>query len=139
VSAAFSLPLACSSTSILWPRAKSQQAAQWSQVLSELKKVEPRNEQSVEEGEAKLKELTSESRNLAAKGKEIEDMVYDLKAVNSHERPVVDRRTPVELVSNIEAKGREISHALEALRQTRGLESSGISSAREPVNDLQSS
>jgi type I restriction enzyme M protein len=41
---------------------------------------------------------------------------YDLKAVNPHARVVEDTRTPEELLDLIEAKGREVSVALETLR-----------------------
>jgi len=96
--------------------AKSQQAAQWSQRTADLKKARPRDDQAIEEAEAKAKELTRASRDLAAKAKEIEDAVYDLKAVNPHKRPVVDTRTPEELMDIIEAKGKEVAVALAALR-----------------------
>lgn len=96
--------------------AKSQQAAQWSERLKDLKKTKPRDEAAIEEAEAKAKELAREARDLAAKAKEIEDAVYDLKAVNPHKRPVVDTRTPEELMDIIEAKGQEIAEALAVLR-----------------------
>jgi type I restriction enzyme M protein len=96
--------------------AKSQQAAQWSQRVADLKKARPRDGQAIEEAEAKVKELTRESRDLAAKAKEIEDAVYDLKAVNPHKKPNVDTRTPEELMNIIEAKGKEVADALAALR-----------------------
>lgn len=95
---------------------KSQQAAQWSQRLIDMRKAKPRDDQALEEAEATVKQMTRESRNLAAKAKEIEDAVYDLKAVNPHKRSAVDRRTPEELISIIEAKGREVADALAALR-----------------------
>ncbi len=53
---------------------------------------------------------------MAAKAKEIEDAVYDLKAVNPNKKPEIDRRTPEELMTIIEAKGQEIVAALAALR-----------------------
>jgi type I restriction enzyme M protein len=96
--------------------AKSQQAAQWSERLKDLKKTKPRDEAAIEEAEAKAKELAREARDLAAKAKEIEDAVYDLKAVNPHKKPVVDTRTPEELMDIIEAKGQEIAEALAVLR-----------------------
>jgi len=96
--------------------AKSQQAAQWSQRVADLKKAKPRNDQAIEEAEAKVKELTRESRDLAGKAKEIEDAVYDLKAVNPNKKPNVDTRTPEDLMNIIEAKGKEIADALAALR-----------------------
>ena len=68
------------------------------------------------EDKDKSKALAKESREAAAKAKEIEDGVYDLKAVNPNKKPVVDTRTPEELLDMIEAKGREIAEALAALR-----------------------
>lgn len=97
---------------------KSQHAAQWSQRLAEMKKAKPRDDHAIEEAEARFKELTRESRELAAKAKEIEDAVYDLKAVNPHRKDVEDTRTPEQLMEIIEAKGREISAALAALRES---------------------
>lgn len=99
--------------------AKGQQAAQWSEKLKDLKKAKPRDDAAIEEAEAKVKELTREARDLAAKAKEIEDAVYDLKAVNPNKKPVVDTRTPEELMDIIEAKGREVAEALAALRSAR--------------------
>jgi len=101
--------------------AKGQQAAQWAQRLTELKKAKPRDENAIEEAEAKIKELTRASRELASKAKEIEDAVYDLKAVNPNRKPVVDTRTPEELLDIIEAKGREVAEALAGLRVRRAM------------------
>ncbi|MCX5977357.1 MAG: N-6 DNA methylase [Coprothermobacterota bacterium] len=98
--------------------AKVRQAAQWSQRVADLKKVQPRDDQSIEAAEAKVAELTREARDLAAKAKEIDDAVYDLKAVNPHKKPDVDERTPEELMDIIEAKGREVAEALATLRET---------------------
>jgi type I restriction enzyme M protein len=53
---------------------------------------------------------------LAGKAKEIEDVVYDLKAVNPHKKLNVDTRTPEDLMNIIEAKGKEVAEALAALR-----------------------
>jgi type I restriction enzyme M protein len=99
--------------------AKSQQAAQWSQRVADLKKARPHDDRAIEEAEAKVKELTRDSRDLAAKAKEMEDAVYDLKAVNPHKKPNMDTRTPEELMNIIEAKGKEVAEALAALRRTR--------------------
>lgn len=96
--------------------AKSQQAAQWSERLKDLKKAKPRDEAVIEQAETKAKGLAREARDLAAKAKEIEDAVYDLKAVNPHRKPVIDTRTPDELMDIIEAKGRQVAEALAALR-----------------------
>lgn len=99
--------------------AKSQQAAQWSQRVTDLKKVRPRDDQAVEAAQVKVKDLTRESRDLVAKAKEIEDAVYDLKAVNPHKKSVVDTRTPEELMDIIEAKGKEVAAALAVLRERK--------------------
>jgi type I restriction enzyme M protein len=95
---------------------KSQQAAQWNERLKELKRASPRDDKAIEEAEAKVAELSREARDLASKAKEIEDAVYDLKAVNPNRKPDVDKRTPEELMDLIEAKGREVSEALAVLR-----------------------
>jgi type I restriction enzyme M protein len=97
--------------------AKAQEAARWSQRSADLKKTKPRDEQAIKEADAKTKELTRESRDLSAAAKEIEDAVYDLKAVNPHKTPIVDKRTPEELLDLIEAKGKEITDALAVLRE----------------------
>ncbi len=81
-----------------------------------LKKAMPRDDQAIEEALVTVKALTRESRDLAAKAKEIEDAVYDLKAVNPHKKPDVDERTPEDLLNIIEAKGREVAEALALLR-----------------------
>src|SRR5208337_442263 len=96
--------------------AKSQKAAQLAQSVADLKKARPRNDRAIAETEAKIAELTRESRELAAKAKEIEDAVYDLKAVSPHKKSDVDERTPEELLNIIEAKGLEVAEALTVLR-----------------------
>jgi type I restriction enzyme M protein len=98
---------------------KGQESALWAQKAAELKKAKPRNDQAIEEAETKSKELARESRDLAARAKEIEDAVYDLKAVNPYKKQIVDDRTPEELINIIEAKGKEIAEALAALRATQ--------------------
>jgi hypothetical protein len=85
----------------------------WILFLRILDEKEHREQQ---EAEAKVRELTRESRDLAAKAKEIEDAVYDLKAVNPNKKPNVDTRTLEELIDIIEAKGREVAEALAKLR-----------------------
>ena len=95
---------------------KGQQATKWKEQMKALKKARPRDQAAIEEAETKAKELARESRELVAKAKEIEDAVYDLKAVNPHKKPVVDMRTPEELLEIIEAKGKEIVDALASLR-----------------------
>jgi type I restriction enzyme M protein len=48
---------------------------------------------------------------------EIEAKNYDLKAVNPNAKNREDTRTPEELLDFIEAKGREVTEALVALRK----------------------
>ena len=47
---------------------------------------------------------------------DIEKKNYDIKAVNPHKKEIVDTRTPEELISVIEDKGKEISTLLEKLK-----------------------
>lgn len=54
----------------------------WSERLKELKKGKQRDEAAVAEAEAGVKGVSREAKELFAKAKEIEDAVYDLKAVN---------------------------------------------------------
>ena len=68
------------------------------------------------ETETALASHTREARDCAAKAGEIEDAVYYLKAVNPNKKPEIDDRTPADLLALIEAKGREITTALTALR-----------------------
>ncbi|MDD5673923.1 MAG: N-6 DNA methylase [Chitinivibrionales bacterium] len=96
---------------------KGQQAAQWNERLKDLKKAKPVDDDAIAKAEAKIAELTRESRDLANKAKEIEDSVYDLKAVNPNKKSVVDTRTPEDLMDIIEAKGKEITEALAVLRK----------------------
>ena len=110
IAAAEAKPLADQAT------AKRQQEAQWNAQLRELKKAKPRDELAIAEVEAKVKALKAEARALANDAKRIEDAVYDLKAVNPHKKPVVDTRTPEELMEIIETKGQEVAEALAVLR-----------------------
>jgi type I restriction enzyme M protein len=93
-----------------------QQVAQWKERLKELRRANGPADPPAAEAEAKIKALTKEAKDAAAKAKEVEDAVYDLKAVNPNRRPSVDTRTPEELLDIIEAKGKEIAEALATLR-----------------------
>lgn len=95
---------------------KSQQATEWGSRLKELKKARPQNKQAIAEAETNAKKLDRAARDLAAKAKDIEDAVYDLKAVNPNKKPIVDARTPEELVATIEEKGKAIAAALAMLK-----------------------
>jgi hypothetical protein len=67
--------------------------------------------------EQRIAALTKEARELAGQAEDIENAVYDLKAVNPHARNEEGARTPEELLDIIEAKGREIAEALAVLRR----------------------
>ncbi len=84
-------------------RKKKQEAAQWKERLTVLKKpkAKDRNKKAIEEADLKIKALTKEAREQAAKAEDIENAVYDLKAVNPHRKPVVDTRIPDELLDII--------------------------------------
>ena len=56
------------------------------------------------------------ARDATAKAQNIEDAVYDLKAVNPSEKKVTDTRTPAQLLEAIAEKGREVDAALAQLR-----------------------
>ena len=55
-------------------------------------------------------------RSWTIERKEIEARGYDLKAVNPNATSTEDTRTPEELLDIIEAKGREVTEAIAALR-----------------------
>jgi len=69
------------------------------------------------ETEQKITELIKEAREQSAKANEIEDAVYDLKAVNPNAKGEGDTRAPEELLDLIEVKNLEIMEALSALRK----------------------
>ena len=98
-------------------RARSQEAERLKERLAELKRTRPRDEASLEETEGKFKALLKEARQAASKAEDIENEVYDLKAVNPHRVVEVDRRTPAQLLDLIELKGREVAEALDKLRR----------------------
>ncbi|WP_223294228.1 N-6 DNA methylase [Chlorobium phaeobacteroides] len=96
--------------------ATSQKVAQLSERLKELKKTFARKSKVIEEAEKMIADLTREARTNAAKAKEIQDAVYDLKAVNPNKKADTDNHTPEDLLDIIETKGREIAEALAVLR-----------------------
>ena len=96
---------------------KSQEAEQWKERLKDLKKQKLHDARAIVEAEEKVKTLTKEAKDAAGRAKEIEDAVYDLKAVNPNKKPKIDTRTPEQLLDIIEAKGKEIAEALAILRK----------------------
>ena len=95
--------------------AKARQAVQINERLKALKKARPLDTSAVAETETALAAVTREARELTARSGEIEDAVYDLKAVNPNKKPEGDDRTPEDLLALIEAKGLEITEALSHL------------------------
>jgi type I restriction enzyme M protein len=53
---------------------------------------------------------------LENQAQDIENAVYNLKAVNPNAKSDEDKRTPEELLDLIEAKGKEVAESLAALR-----------------------
>ena len=99
-------------------RAKSQQAAALKEEISDLKKLRgtDRNITAIEQAETDMKATAKEARELQNKAEDIEAAVYDLKAVNPNKKPVVDTRSPDQIITVIKEKGREISEALARLK-----------------------
>jgi len=64
-------------------------------------------------------ERANSERSWVVERKDIDAKGYDLKAVNPNARSQEDRRTPEELLDLIEAKGREVTEAVAALRTLR--------------------
>ena len=95
--------------------AKLQEAGRLREELAELKKSKAK-QTKIDEADRRIAELTKEARELSARAVDIENAVYDLKAVNPNKVSTEDTRTPAELLDFIEAKGREVAEALAALR-----------------------
>ena len=99
--------------------ASHRETVRWEERVRKLKKAKPRNKCEIDKAVEEKKKLDREAKKLANKAQEIENAVYDLKAVNPNKKPVVDTRTPEELMDVIEAKGVEIAEALTMLRKSR--------------------
>jgi len=97
-------------------RAKDQEAARWKEQLADLKKASRPDKKALAEAEQRISELIKAARELANQAEEIENAVYDLKAVNPNAKNDEDKRTPEELLDLIEAKGKEVAEALATLR-----------------------
>ena len=97
-------------------RAKAREADRAKDELAALKKAKPRDEAAIAASEATVRDLLKQAREATSKADDIENAVYDLKAVNPHRKSEVDRRTPAELLDLVEAKGVEIAEALKKLR-----------------------
>jgi type I restriction enzyme M protein len=101
-------------------RKKSQEADRIKDRLVELKKAKPRDETAVASAEAQIASVVKAAREAMNRADDIDNAVYDLKAVNPHRKVHVDQRTPAELLDLIEAKGIEVAAAVAALRAMTG-------------------
>lgn len=92
----------------------------WYYDLSDVKvtKRQPLRLTHFDELFALLPSRADSARSWTVSRADIEGRSYDLKAVNPNRAPAVDTRTPAELLDIIEAKGREVTDALAALRRS---------------------
>ena len=97
-------------------RTKAREADRTKDELAALKKAKPRDEATIAASEATVRGFLKQAREATSKADDIENAVYDLKAVNPHRIQEVDRRTPTELLDLVEAKTVEIAEALKKLR-----------------------
>jgi type I restriction enzyme M protein len=97
-------------------RGKFQEANRIKDYLAKLKKAKPHDETAIGEAKTKVAGVLKEAREATNKADDIENAVYDLKAVNPNRKADSDRRTPAELLDLIEVKGREVAEALATLR-----------------------
>jgi type I restriction enzyme M protein len=97
-------------------RGKFQEANRIKDDLAELEKAKPHDQTAIGEAKTKIANLRKEAREATSRAYDIENAVYDLKAVNPNRTADIDRRTPVELLDLIEVKGREVADALATLR-----------------------
>ena len=90
-------------------REKTREADRAKDELGELKKAKPRDEAAIADAEATVRDLLKQGREATSKAEDIDNAVYDLKAVNPHRKAEIDRRTPAELFDLVEATGLEIA------------------------------
>ena len=86
------------------------------QRLIDLKQRNPRHPAAETEAQDRYQALIKAAREFTAKAQEIEDAVYDLKAVNPNAKADQEARTPAELLDFIAEKGQEVAAALGRLR-----------------------
>ncbi|MBL8820638.1 MAG: hypothetical protein JNL58_31740, partial [Planctomyces sp.] len=93
----------------------SSQAAVLESEFKERKKSGKAKKKLLEKLEEDWKAKLKEAREASSKAEEIENAVYDLKAVNPDRVNTDDKRTPSQLLAVIAEKGREADAALERL------------------------
>jgi type I restriction enzyme M protein len=94
------------------------QSQQLKQKINELKKITPKDHNSIETLENEIKALSKSTRDLTSKANEVLNAVYDLKAVNPNKKGAIDDRTPEQLLQTIADYGREIQAALALLKSS---------------------
>jgi len=92
------------------------QAKHLEQIFKEKRKSKTETPKTVKKAEEAWKMLDREIRDNLNKAQEIEDTIYDLKAVNPNRKSTQDTRTPAELLDFIDQKGKEADAALARLR-----------------------
>jgi type I restriction enzyme M protein len=97
-------------------RAKLREADNAKDELKVLKKAKPRDDAAITAANSAIRDLVNKAREATNKADDIENAVYDLKAVNPNRRVEVDWRTPAELLDLVDAKGVEIADAVKKLR-----------------------
>ncbi len=65
--------------------------------------------------DGRIREKEKAAKDLEAKAADIDDAVFDLKAVNPNAIAKMDERTPEEIIGSIEQQGRIVSEALARL------------------------
>ena len=85
--------------------------------IKELKKVKPQDKDLITKLEVELAEYNAEASKLNEQINNIENAVFDIKAVNPNRKVVQDTRTPAELISIIKEKQDEIMAALADLSE----------------------
>jgi type I restriction enzyme M protein len=71
----------------------------------------------IETLESKIKETEKSARDAQAKADEIDAAVFDLKAVNPNVVTKMDKRTPEDIIGNIEVQGKVVTSALLRLKE----------------------
>ncbi len=97
-------------------RARLREADKAKDQLKLRKKAKPKDDGGIAACETTIRGLLKEAREAKSKADDIENAVYDLKAVNPTRQAGQDRRTPAELLDLVEAKGLEIAEALKVLK-----------------------
>jgi len=109
---------AASKTNLLFFTKGQETKDVWYYDLSDLHmtKKQPLTLEHFEEFFKLLPERASSERSWRVSAEELKAKNYDLRAINPNRKQEVDTRTPAELLSIIEAREKEISSALAALR-----------------------